>query len=109
MTDPNRCPVDDTPAWRAARIRRLTDPLGASGQRRTGERIRRERVGRRTLLGAAVGAFLALLTAIAGGSPLEPPASPPDPGIVYAIDPDGTVQAVQIVEREVAQVRTRSS
>lgn len=108
MTDPNRCPVDDTPAWRAARIRRLTDPLGASGQRRTGERIRRERVGRRTLLGAAVGAFLALLTAIAGGSPQEP-AAPPDAGIVYAIDPDGTVQAVQIVEREVAQVRTRSS
>ena len=100
----------DQAAWQAARVRRMTDPLGASGQRHTGERIRRERLGRRTLLGATVGAFLALLAAIAaGGSPQPAPIAPQDAGIVYAIDQDGNVQAVRVVEREVAQTRTRSS
>jgi hypothetical protein len=108
MTDPNRNQGEDTLGWRAVRIRRLTDPLGASGHRRTGGRVRRERVGRRTLTAAAVGAFLALLGAIAGGSSQAPPA-PANGGVVYAVDPDGTVLAVRIVEREVAQVRTRSS
>jgi hypothetical protein len=104
MTSPER----DQMAWRAARARRLTDPLGASGQRRAGDRIRREQRGRRTLLAAAVGTFLALLAAIASGAS-QPPAAPQDSGIVYAVDPDGNVQAVRIVEREIAQVRTRSS
>ena len=105
MTRPER----DQAAWQAARARRLTDPLGASGQRRTGERIRREQRGRRTLLAAAVGTFLALLGAIAGGTSQEPPTAPADTGIVYAVDQDGNVQAVQIVESEIAQARTRSS
>lgn len=104
MTSPER----DHLAWQAARARRLTDPLGANGQRRTGERVRRERLSRRTLLGAAVGTFLALLAAIAGGTS-QPPAAPPDTGVVYAVDQNGNVQAVRIVEREIAQVRTRSS
>ena len=107
MTDPDRDGAWDSAAWRAARVRRLTDPLGASGQRRTGEHIRRERLGRRTLLAASVGAFMALLAAIAGGA--SPSPAPQDTGVVYAIDQDGNVQAVRIVEREVAQVRSRSS
>lgn len=105
MTNPDR----DHLAWQAARVRRLTDPLGASGQRRTGERIQREQRGRRMLLGAAVGTFLALLAAIAGGSSQEPPIAPPDAGIVYAVDQEGNVQAVRIVQPEVAEARTRSS
>jgi hypothetical protein len=107
MTSQHRDTTD--PSWRAARVRRLTDPLGASGQRRTGERIQRERLARRTVLTAAVGAFMALLAAIAGGASPDQQATPADTGIVYAVDQNGNVQAVRVVEREIAQARSRSS
>jgi hypothetical protein len=110
MTERNRYePGGIKPARRAARVRRLTDPLGASGQRRTGDRIRREQAARRTLLAATASAFMALLGSIVFAAGPNQATPPTDTGIVYAIDEDGNVQAVRVVDREVAQVRTRSS
>jgi hypothetical protein len=96
-------------ALTAATVRRLTDPLGASGQRRTGERIRRERGARRALFAAAVGSFLAILGSLALGATPEQDTPSANANVVWAIDSDGNIQAVRIVEREIAQIRTRSS
>jgi len=50
----------------AARVRALTDPLGAKGQRQTASRIRREQRARRTVAGVALVAFIAFFWLTAG-------------------------------------------
>lgn len=71
-------PEYDRPVQLAARIRRLSDPLAAMGQRSATDRLRAERDARRWLAIATLGAFLGLTGAIANGvlSPPEPVSGP---------------------------------
>lgn len=98
-----------SPATLAATARRLTDPLGAAGQRATGGRIARERGARRALAGATVTAFLAIIGAFLLDDATDPPAPAAEAQVIWAVDQDGTLQQVRVVEAEVAQARTRSS
>ena len=71
-------PEYDRPVQLAARIRRLSDPLAAMGQRSAADRLQAERDARRWLAIATLGAFLGLTGAIANGvlSPPEPVSGP---------------------------------
>ncbi|MCC6314334.1 MAG: hypothetical protein IT337_10015 [Thermomicrobiales bacterium] len=72
-------------ARKAIHVHRLTDPLGAMGQRRTASRRATERAARRALAVAAGAGFLAAfgLVSLAGGQPQAldpaPPVSLPAP------------------------------
>ncbi len=108
-------PVDPM-LQKAVRVRRLTDPLGAAGQRRTGERIRREHTARRAFFAGTVASFVAILGSFILSAPSDHQAAQADTAstganpIVWAIDGNGQIQQVQVVQQnEVAHVRTRSS
>jgi uncharacterized membrane protein len=73
MTEP-RWRVETLPA-KAARARRLTDPLGAWGFRRPRARIERERRLREAVLAALVALYLAIVGALYVNQPAHPPAT----------------------------------
>ncbi|MFM9108373.1 MAG: hypothetical protein ACKOWF_16935 [Chloroflexota bacterium] len=80
MTDPRQQEL----ALKAVRARRLTDPLGALGQRRPGDRIEREARLRRGVFAFSVAAFAAsfALVAATGAPPHDAaPAQPAGPAI----------------------------
>lgn len=62
-------------ARKAARARRLTDPLGAKGQRHPAERLAREGRARRALLAGSIAGFLVIGGSIALANTSTPPAS----------------------------------
>jgi len=64
MTD-RTIPEAERRAVKAARVRRLTDPLGAAGQRRPAGRIAREGKARRALFASSIAGFLIIGGAIA--------------------------------------------
>ena len=58
-TDPTTPDRREDRARKVARARALTDPLGAQGQRRSGQRVEREAAARRAVFVATLGAFVA--------------------------------------------------
>ena len=105
-------------ARKIVRVHALRDPLGAKGQRRTGERIGRESRARRGLFVAALASFVACfgivaLTADQPGEANVAAAMPPDIVAEVPLN-DGRGTILRIFQPPAAQaphthVRTRAS
>jgi hypothetical protein len=99
------------------RVHALRDPLGAKGQRRTGERIGRESRARRGLFVAALASFVACfgLVVLTADQPGEANVAAAPPGIVAEVPlNDGRGTILRILRPPAAQatqahVRTRAS
>jgi hypothetical protein len=104
-------------ARKIVRVHALRDPLGAKGQRRTGERVGRESRARRGLFAAALTSFVACfgIVALSADEPEETGAAAAGPAIVAEVPlDDGRGTIVRILQpppppAPETHVRTRAS